>query len=152
MNDNEVEEYYLPVFVSAGNSPLGQQVAEYIEQKLAHEAVLYTPAVNEGRADIARLEQATDECSFAVIVMAEDDARSRDVLLHEIGFCQGSFGRENVLVLKQDAVADFAGFSGIVYAPFSGNDIKSVFKRLQAEIDAAIARFEDEDDDEEDDD
>lgn len=152
MKNNDTEVLSLPVFVSAGQSPLGGQVAEYIEQKLGHEAVVYTPSVNDGRSDIARLEQATDECSFAVIVMAEDDARPREVLLHELGFCQGSFGRENVLVLKQEAVADISGFSGIVYALFSGNDIKSVFKRLQAEIDAAIARFENEDDDEEDDD
>lgn len=156
MNSNEAEEYFLTIFVSHGKSPLWQEVANYIEQKLAHEVVELTDAVNQGRTVIQKLEQDTEECAFAIIILtADDDAasgspRSREKIIHEIGYCQGTFGRENVLVLKQDGVEEFSDLAGIVYVPFAGDDIKSAFSRIQTEIEAAIDRFEDEDDDFED--
>lgn len=153
MNANEAEEYYLSIFLSHGKSPLWQEVANYIEQKLAHEVVEFTEALNQGRTAIQKLEQDTEECAFAIIVLTADDEqasgspRSREKVIHEIGYCQGTFGRENVLVLKQDGVAEFSDLAGIVYVPFAGNDIKSTFSRLQTEIEAAIDRFEDDEED-----
>lgn len=153
MNENEAEEYFLTIFLSHGKSPLWQEVANYIEQKLAHEVVELTDAVNQGRTVIQKLEQDTEECAFAIIVLTSDDdakagsPRSREKISHEIGYCQGTFGRENVLVLKQDGVEEFSDLAGIVYVPFVGNDIKSAFSRIQTEIEAAIDRFEDDDDD-----
>lgn len=153
MNENEAEEYYLTVFLSHGKSPLWQEVANYIEEKLAHEVVVLAEAVDQGRTQIQKLEQDTEECAFAIILLTSDDEqksgspRSREKILHEIGFCQGTFGRENVLVLKQDGVEEFVDLAGVVYVSFAGNDIKSAFSRLQTEIEAAIDRFEDEEDD-----
>jgi len=53
MNANEAEEYYLSIFLSHGKSPLWQEVANYIEQKLAHEVVEFTDALNQGRTAAA---------------------------------------------------------------------------------------------------
>lgn len=157
MNENEAEEYYLSIFLSHGKNALWQQVAEYIEQKLAHEVVEYTEAISQGRVAIQKLEQQTEECAFAIIVLTTDDdmtagsERPREKIIHEIGYCQGTFGRENVLVLKQNGVEEFSDLAGIVYIPFAGNDIKSTFSRLQTEIEAAIDRFEDDEDEPDDD-
>ncbi len=151
MNENEAEEYFLTIFLSHGKSPLWQEVANYIEQKLAHEVVEFTEGVNQGRTVIQKLEQDTEECAFGIIVLTADDEtgsgspRSKEKILHEIGYCQGTFGRENLLVLKQDGVEEFADLAGVIYVPFTGNEIKSTFSRLQTEIEAAIDRFEDED-------
>ena len=95
MNANEAEEYYLSIFLSHGKSPLWQEVANYIEQKLAHEVVEFTDALNQGRTAIQKLEQDTEECAFAIIVLTADDEqasgspRSREKVIHEIGYCQG---------------------------------------------------------------
>ena len=153
MDENETEEFYLSIFLSHGKSPLWQEVANYIEQKLAHEIIEYKEGAAPGRAGIQMLEKVTDDCAFAIIVLTKEDGaeRSREKVIHEIGYCQGTFGRENVLVLKQDIVEEFADLAGIVYVPFSGNDIKSTFSRLQTEIEAAIDRFEDEDEEIDDD-
>ncbi len=151
MNENEVEEYYLTVFLSYGSGNAWQEVAGYIEEKLAHEVVPFQRAAAGERADIKQLEQQTEECAFAIIVVTAEDAqpRSREMLLHCIGYCQGTFGRENVLVLRQDGVDEFADLGGVVYVPFASDNVKASFTRIQTEIEAAIDRFED--DEEEDD-
>lgn len=153
MNENEVEEYYLTVLLTHGGDSAWQHVAQYIEETLAHEIVPFQRSGSNDRADINLLEQQTDECAFAIIVVTGDDVqpRSREKLLHEIGYCQGTFGRENVLVLKQEGVEEFTDLGGVVYVPFSRENIKGSFTRIQAEIEAAIDRFEDDeevDDDE----
>lgn len=142
---HEVEEYYLSIFLAHGEGGEWREVADYIEKKLAHEVVPYSGSLAPGRADIQKLEALTEECAFAIVVLTakENTARSRLKVVHEIGFCQGSFGRENVLVMKEDGVEEFAELGGVIYVPFAPGNIKSAFQRIQAEIEAAIDRFED---------
>lgn len=151
-NAAEVEEYYLTIFLAHGKNDAWREVADYIEQKLAHEAVPYAGSLEPGRADISRLETLTEECAFAIIMLTadEDNLRTRAKVLHEIGFCQGTFGRENVLVMKEEGAEEFAEFGGVIYVPFSSGNIKAAFQRIQAEIDAAIDRFEDDEEEHDD--
>jgi predicted nucleotide-binding protein len=153
-NTVEVEEYYLTVFLAHGKDTAWREIADYIEQKLAHEVVPYAGSLDAGRADISQLETLTEECAFAIVMVtaAEDNSRSRQRILHEIGFCQGTFGRENVLIMKEEGADEFADFGGFIYVPYASGNVKSALPRIQAEIDAAIDRFEDEDelDDDED--
>ncbi|WP_041948483.1 TIR domain-containing protein [Turneriella parva] len=148
----EVEEYYLTIFLAHGEESSWHEVAEFIEQKLAHEVVPYAGSLAPGRTDIQKLEELTEECAFAIVMLTakESAARSRAKIIHEIGFCQGSFGRENVLVMKEEGAQEIEELGGVIYVPFASGNAKAAFQRIQAEIDAAIDRFED--DEEEDDD
>lgn len=155
MQETELEDYYLSIYVSYRDESIGQQIVSQIEDTLAHEVVMLEDTANPGPTNIKILEEATDECAFAVIVLTTGDAGStesqisREKTIHEIGFCQGTFGRENVLVLKQDGVRELTSLAGVIYIPFKGDDIKSTFSRVQTEIETAIDRFEDDETDEE---
>ena len=157
-NDDENEELYLTVFISHGRSLLWKDVERFIEKKLGHDVVVLKDQVNRGRTIIEKLEEEVGECDYAVIIMTAEDeqldsqVRARQNVVHEIGFCQGMFGRENVLVLKQAGVEEFTNISGIVYEEFVGDNIASTFERIRDEIDDAIKRFEDEEDESEEDD
>jgi predicted nucleotide-binding protein len=90
----EVEEYYLTIFLAHGEDSSWREVADYIEQKLAHEVVPYAGSLAADRADIQKLEELTEECAFAIVMLTakENTARSRAKIIHEIGFCQGRLG------------------------------------------------------------
>jgi predicted nucleotide-binding protein len=148
MQETENEELYVTIFLSSTNSTLGKEVDEYIEVKLGHEVITRKLEPRQTTTDIEVLERETGECAFAILVLTQSSGRSRENICHEIGYCQGTFGHENVLVLRQDGVEAFAGLNGIMYEVFAGDNIKSTFPRIRAEIDAALERFTSEEDDE----
>lgn len=150
MQENEQEELYLSVYVSAEQAEIAKEIDEYIETKLGHEVIAAKRARANVPVNIEQLEQDTEDCSFAVIVMAGTTASSREQLLHEIGYCQGTFGCQNVLVLRPDNVPAFANMTGVMYEVFSGENIRAAFPRIRTEIDAAIERFLSDDDIDED--
>lgn len=152
MQETEHEEPYLTIFLSSTHNQLGKEVDEFLEVKLGHEVIAIEASAQQTTTDIEVLERETGDCSFAVIVLTALSPRSRENLSHEIGYCQGTFGLENVLVLRQDGVEAFANLTGIMYEVFSGDNIKSTFPRIRAEIDAAIERFSSEEGDEDDED
>jgi predicted nucleotide-binding protein len=140
----------LTIFISHGNSNLWKDVARFIEHELECEALVLQEQPNRGRTIIEKLEEETQRCHFAIIIMTAEDEqldgsyRTRQNIVHEIGFCQGVFGRQCVLVLKQNGVQDFANLSGIVYEEFYGNNIKSTFEKIRIELEALV---DEEDDD-----
>lgn len=149
MQENEHEEPYLTIYLSAAG-PQQKEIDDYIETKLGHEVIAAAPTAPNAPVNIERLEQDTEDCSFAVIVMGDATGNAREQQLHEIGYCQGSFGYENVLVLRRDTTPALANMTGIMYEVFSGDNIQSTFPRIRAEIDAAIARFASDDEVDED--
>ncbi|HWY11717.1 MAG TPA: nucleotide-binding protein [Bacteroidia bacterium] len=146
-------EEEITIFISHGRSHLWNNVARYIENKLGINTVILHERPNKGRTVIEKLEEETEDCDFAIIVMTAEDTqadgslRTRENVVHEIGFCQGSFGRENVLVLKQKGIAPFTNLSGIVYEEFEGENIKSTFPKIQQEIEELLEDLEEEEDD-----
>lgn len=151
-NTEETDEFYLEIFISHDKNPLWQKVADFIELKMQHQVAALNELPENGETNLTLLDEITDECSFAVVVALAGDSRSRENIAHEIGFYQGKFGCENVLVLKQEGAADFPRISGIVTEMFKGTDIEATFGRIQKEIEAAIVRFESDEDEDEDDD
>ena len=149
--DEELEEEF-KIFISHGRSPLWNEVERFVRTQLEIDVVILKDQVNRGRTVIEKLEEETDECHYAIIVMTAEDeqadgsVRARQNVVHEIGFFQGKFGRENVLVLRQESVEEFSNIAGIVYEPFIGNNIQSTFERIRSEIDDALERFLEEDD------
>lgn len=147
---NTMEEHEIRVFISHGGSDLWKDVDRFINKKLELDTVILKEANNRGRTIIEKLEQETENCDFAIIVMTAEDEqkggelRARQNVIHEIGFCQGAFGRENVLVLKQKGVEEFTNISGIVYEEFIGDSISSTFERIRQELDDLAERIEEE--------
>lgn len=147
------EEEEFKIFISHGRSPLWNDVERFVRTQLEVDVVILKDQVNRGRTVIEKLEEETDECHYAIIVMTAEDeqadgsVRARQNVVHEIGFFQGKFGRENVLVLRQESVEEFSNIAGIVYEPFIGNNIQSTFERIRSEIDDALERFLEEEDD-----
>ncbi|MGJ4747303.1 TIR domain-containing protein [Leptospira sp. SA-E8] len=131
------------VFISHGKSHLWKDVARYIENELEFRTVILAEAINRGKTVIEKLDEETEDCDFAVILMtADDETKARQNVIHEIGFCQGKLGRENVLVLLQTGVEKFSNISGIVYEEFIGDNIKSTFLRIEKELEDAFEDLE----------
>lgn len=145
-------EEEIVVFISHGGSHLWKDVARFIERELSLETVVLQERPNKGRTVITKLQEEASECDFAIIVMTAEDAqedgtlRARQNVIHEIGFCQGLFGMENVLILKQKGVEGFSNISGIVYEEFAGDNIKSTFEKIRQEIEELEEELFEEDD------
>lgn len=148
-------EEELVIFISHGHSDLWKDVERFINKKLECETVILKEQTNRGRTIIEKLEDETVDCHYAIIIMTADDeqkdgaVRARQNVIHEIGFCQGAFGRENVLVLKQKEVEAFTNISGIVYEEFEGVNIKSTFERIRQELEDLDERIQEGEYDEE---
>jgi predicted nucleotide-binding protein len=82
---------------------------------------------------IEKLNEESDKCASAVIVMTGDDmdadgqARARENVVHEIGFFQGKFGRVGVCLLHEDGTNIPSNIFGIVYIPFTKGVISMTF-------------------------
>jgi|GEM_PF-2166323 len=148
--ENEQDMPPFKVFISHNRSPLAREVVDYIEKELDVETVsLKEPALREV-TDLESLDEATEECCFAVVILTAEDelhgghgiAAARENAIHEIGFLQGLYGPKNVLVLRQEGVEEFAHIAGIQYEAFEGNEIKSTFERLEDELEDAIEEYE----------
>ncbi len=150
MEETTQDELYLTVFLSGAHSPWGKEIDEFIETKLGHEIISLKAAEQNAPVNIEALEQDTEDCSFAIILLTDASPAARERLIHEIGYCQGTFGYHNVLVLRHESVPEFTNLAGILYEVFSGDNIKAAFPRIRAEIDAAIERFSSEEEEDED--
>lgn len=142
----------ITIFISHGGSHLWKDVARYIEKEFSINTLVLQERPNKGRTVIEKLEDETEDCDFAIIVMTAEDEqkdgglRARQNVIHEIGFCQGAFGRNKVLVLKQKGLESFSNISGIVYEEFVADNIKSTFSKIQQEIEELEKELEEEDD------
>lgn len=130
----------ITIFISHGSSPLWKDVDRLINQKLDYETVILSEQTNRGRTIMEKLEETVDDCDYAVVIMTAEDEqkdntmRTRENVIHEIGYLQGVLRRENVLVLKQNGIKPFSNISSIVYEAFDGENIKSTFERIRQEL------------------
>ncbi len=135
------------VFVSHGRNQIWKEVADFVEKQLEIEIVGFDANHAPDLTEVEALDQASEEGSFAVIVVAEDDDRER--ALHAIGYFQGVYGPNNVIVLRQSGVTPFSGYAGTIEEAFKGNEIRSTFARVAEEIEASQAEYEEGEDEEE---
>ncbi len=142
-HDDEIPPFR--VFVFHGRNPLWQQVAEFVNGKLEIE-VLALPAERDGDVtDIDALDQVAEDASHAIIVHTADDDREKT--LHAIGYFQGLYGPNNVLVLRETATEEFSSLTGVIYETFEGRNIAHTFPALAEEIEASKAEYDQVDED-----
>jgi predicted nucleotide-binding protein len=144
-DDHDEEIPPFRVFVFHGRSPLWNQVVDFVTTKLEIEAVTL-PADRDGDVtDMEVLDTAAEDASHAIVVLTADD--NREQALHAIGYFQGLYGPNNVLVLREASVEEFGSLSGVLYETFEGRNIAHTFPALAEEIEASKAEYDQVDED-----
>ncbi len=137
-----VREMPRRVFVTHGRAQDWRAVKDYIESDVKLRTAELAQQPNLGRTVIEKLLDAADECDSAVIVMTGDDvteqgeARVRENVMHEIGFFQGRYGRNRVILMHEDNVNVPTNLSGVVYSSFPSGRVEACFHLLQRELKA----------------
>lgn len=137
-----VKERPRRVFVTHGRTHDWLAVKDYIESDVQLKTAELAQQPNMGRTVIEKLIDTADGCDSAVIVMTGDDVddqgdvRVRENVMHEIGFFQGRYGRDRVILLHEDNVNIPTNLSGVVYSPFPKGRVDVCFHLLMRELKA----------------
>ncbi|MCL4632826.1 nucleotide-binding protein [Burkholderia sp.] len=130
------------VFISHGRSNDWREVQAYIEKDIGLATLELAQEPSAGQTIIEKLESNASFCDSAVIVMTGDDvdaegqARSRENVMHEIGYFQAKYGRSRVCLLHEEAVSIPTNLSGVVYVPFPKSNVGAAFGVLIRELKA----------------
>lgn len=130
------------VFISHGRSNDWRAVQSFIEKDVEIKTLELAQAPNIGQTIIEKLINNAKYCNSAVIVMTGDDvaneneARVRENVMHEIGFFQGCYGRNFVILLHEEGVNIPTNLSGVAYVPFPRNNIEAGFHVIHRELKA----------------
>ena len=128
------------VFVSHGTPPDWREVQAFIERDCTIPTLELAQEPNLGRTVLQKLDEESDRCSYAVVVMTGDDKvengalRARENVMHEIGYFQGKFGLANVCLLHEEGVNIPSNIHGLVYIPFPTGLVRAAFGALGREL------------------
>jgi predicted nucleotide-binding protein len=128
------------VFISHGRSNDWRAVQAFIEKDIGLPTIELAQEPNMGRTIIEKLIDNATRCDSAVIVMTGDDtanqdqSRVRENVMHEIGFFQGMYGRNVVVLLHEEGVNIPTNLTGVAYIPFPKENIEAGFHVLQREL------------------
>lgn len=141
-----VDELPRRVFISHGRSPDWHKTQAYIEKDVKIETLELAQEANRGRTVLQKLNEEANRCSYAVIVMTGDDVvgegenpRTRENVMHEIGFFQGKYGLANVCLLYEEGTNIPSNIHGLIYIPFPKSYIEATFGALRRELEAAFS-------------
>lgn len=129
------------VFVSFGhNELLKLKLKDFLQNRLQLNTVLLSDLPGRGLTIVEQLERVSATCRRAVILLTRDDEvegggrRARQNVVHEVGFFQGKYGRENVVLLAEHGVELFTNITGIKIVEFDPSHFEAVFEPLRAEL------------------
>jgi len=130
------------VFISHGTSKEWLEVQQYLEKDIKIATLELAQQPNMGRTVLEKLYQESCNCNSAVILMSGDDIdsdgtiKARENVLHEIGFFQGKYGLNRIILMHEEDVNIPSNIHGVVYTPFTKGNISASFALLQREIHA----------------
>lgn len=129
------------VFITHGRAHDWRAVQAHIEKEIKLETMELAQQPNAGQTIVEKLEAGAAQCDSAVIVMtgddtANDEARVRENVMHEIGYFHGRYGRNRVVLLHEEGVNIPTNLSGIAYVPFPKSNIEAGFHVLTRELKA----------------
>jgi predicted nucleotide-binding protein len=136
------------IFVSHGRPLDWLKVQAYIEKDIHIPTLELAQEANKGRTLLQKLDEESDRCSYAVIVMTGDDdfgdgtVRARENVMHEIGFFQGKYGLGRVCLLYQQGTSIPTNIQGLAYIPYAKDGIEATFGLLLRELNAAFGPIE----------
>lgn len=132
------------IFISHGRSEEWRKLQAYLEKDLEKNTLELAQEANLGRTILQKLYEESRKCTIAVIVMTGDDLteggeiRARENVMHEIGFFQGIYGLNNVVLLHESGVNIPSNIHGLVYIPFPKDMIEATFGALMRELKVLI--------------
>lgn len=130
------------VFISHGRSKDWLSIQQYLEKDVNLSTLELAQEPSQGKAVIQKLDDSSNKCSYAVIIMSGDDEmmdgtfRARENVIHEIGFFQGKYGLNGVCILHEEGTNIPSNVSGIVYVPYPKGTIEASFGTLRREIES----------------
>lgn len=140
----EMREKLNRVFISHGRSLEWGKIQNYLEKDLAIPTLELAQEPNLGRTVLQKLYDEAQKCSVAVIVMTGDDMtdegelRARENVMHEIGFFQGLYGLQQVVLLHEQAVNIPSNIHGLVYIGFPKDTAEAALGALTREMKVLI--------------
>ncbi len=129
------------VFISHGRAQDWREIQAYIERDAKIPTLELEQQPDEGRTAQHKLFDEANKCSFAVVVMTEEDmdaagiTRARENLIHEIGYFQGRYGTNGICLLHEEGTSIPSNIAGVVYAPFTRGNIGATLVALRRELD-----------------
>lgn len=130
------------VFITHGRSNDWRVAQAFIEKDVRLLTLELAQEASQGRTIIEKLDENSSRCDSAVIVMTGDDTavsevpRVRENVMHEIGFFQGRYGRDRVILLHEEGTSVPTNLAGVVYVPFPKGGIDAGFHVLHRELKA----------------
>jgi hypothetical protein len=128
------------VFISHGRSEDWRKVQAFIEREVKVDTLELAQEPNRGRTILAKLDEESRRCTYAVIVMTGDDTNAvgtpvaRQNVLHEIGFLQARLGLSAVCLLHEEGTDIFSNIHGLVYISFPKGTVEATFGALIGEL------------------
>jgi predicted nucleotide-binding protein len=121
------------IFISHGRSKEWYKIQTFLERDLGISTLELAQEPNLGRTVLQKLNEESEKCSVAIIVMTGDDIvsgeeiRARENVMHEIGFFQGKYGLSNIILLHEEGV-------NIVYIGFSKDRSEATLGAITREL------------------
>ena len=128
------------IFISHGQSKEWYKIQAFVEKDLHYSTVELAQQPNLGRSILQKLNEESNKCNIAIILMTGDDMfekgeiRARENVLHEIGFFQGKLGLEKVVLLHEEGVNIPSNIHGLVYIPFPKDTAEAALGALTREL------------------
>lgn len=133
------------IFISHGRSKEWYKVQVFLEKDLCIPTLELAQEPNLGRTVLQKLNEESDKCSVAIIVMTGDDiaagdeVRARENVMHEIGFFQGKYGLRNVVLLHEEGVNIPSNIHGLVYIGFPKDTAEVTLGGITRELKVLMA-------------
>jgi hypothetical protein len=128
------------IFLSHGQSKEWYKVQTYLEKDYGVSTLELAQEPNLGRTVLQKLQEESDKCNIAIIVMTGDDTmkddnvRARENVMHEIGFFQGKYGLNNVILLHEEGVNIPSNIAGLVYIGFAKDNAEATLTSIAREL------------------
>lgn len=132
------------IFISHGQSKEWYKVQAHVEKDLHFKTIELAQQPNLGRTVLQKLDEESNKCCIAIIVMTGDDKidegeiRARENVLHEIGFFQGKMGFDKLILLHEESVSIPSNIHGLVYISFPKDTVEVTFGALSRELKVII--------------
>jgi predicted nucleotide-binding protein len=116
------------------------KLKDFLNNKLRRDTIILSELPKKGYTIVEQLENASKFCNCAIILMTRDDEmrdsgmRARQNVVHEIGFFQGKYGRENVMLVTETGLDLFSNISGILRIEFDPAHFEEVFEALRTDL------------------
>ena len=128
----------LNVFITHGHDREAMlDLRNFIKERLNHVPVVLSEQPDDGLTIVEKLEQYSEGCSHAIVLLSADDeisgdrTRVRQNVVHEVGFFHVRMGRAKVLLLKEVDAELFSNISGLIYKEYKRGQLSAVFEDVR---------------------